>query len=277
MRGHPEPEERRDDGERREPRRRTRNRPRALARRAAPRAVQADARRVPGPLDLARARVPRVGGLLVDHDRRRRPHRQPRLADLLLGKGRHHRRHRQLPAGADAGDVHRHGPAQARPHQGPLPGRLHAEADRRPRGRDPPHRRRRARPARGPRELRPRRRRRPGRRLAGDRQLHGRPARGRREMGRADERDARRQRPRPQPRRRRGGGRKDAAGNLRALQHDDRRTAREPDRRPDQRPRPRRSRRREARGPRDRDGLLPARWPPATTAPRRPTRARCGR
>ena len=42
---------------------------------------------------------------------------------------------RDLPAGADAGDVHRHGPAQARPHQGALPGRLHAEADRGPRGR----------------------------------------------------------------------------------------------------------------------------------------------
>ena len=35
--------------------------------------------------------------------------------------------------------------------------------------------------------------------------------------------------------------------------------AREPDRRPDQRPRPRRGRRREARGARDRDGLLPPR------------------
>ena len=47
---------------------------------------------------------------------------------------------------------------------------------------------RRARPARGPRDLRPRHRRRPGRRLAGDRQLHGDPARGRRDVGGADER-----------------------------------------------------------------------------------------
>ena len=47
----------------------------------------------------------------------------------------------RLPARARAGDVHRHGPAQARPHQGAVPGRLHAEADRRPRGRDPRDRR----------------------------------------------------------------------------------------------------------------------------------------
>ena len=47
--------------------------------------------------------------------------------------------------------------------------------------------------------------------------------------------------------------------DLRPLQQDDRRAAREPDRRPDQRPRPRRGRRREARGARDRDGLLPPR------------------
>ena len=47
------------------------------------------------------------------------------------------------------GDVHRDGPAQARPHQGAVPGRLHAEADRRPRARDPRDRGRRAGPARG--------------------------------------------------------------------------------------------------------------------------------
>ncbi len=56
-----------------------------------------------------------------------------------------------------------------------------------------------------------------------------------------------------------GVDREDDRRNLRALQQDDRRAAREPDRRPDQRPRPRRGRRREARGARDRDGLLPAR------------------
>ena len=38
-------------------------------------------------------------------------------------------------------DVHRDGPAQARPRQGALPARLHAEADRRARGRDPRDRR----------------------------------------------------------------------------------------------------------------------------------------
>ena len=69
---------------------------------------------------------------------------------------------------------------------------------------------------------------------------------------------ARRQRPRGQPG---GHGNGDAArraGGVRALSEADRRPAREPDRRPDQRARPRRGRRREARGARDRHGLLPA-------------------
>ncbi|MDX6625101.1 MAG: hypothetical protein QOE56_90 [Solirubrobacterales bacterium] len=59
----------------------------------------------------------------------------------------------------------------------------------------PKHRRRRPRPPRGARELRPGHRRRPTRRLPGDRQLHGHPARGRRDVGQDDERDARGQRP----------------------------------------------------------------------------------
>ena len=62
---------------------------------------------------------------------------------------------------------------------------------------------RRARPARGPRDVRPRHRRRPAGRLARDRQLHGHPAGGRRDLGAADEHDARRRRPGPQPRGRR--------------------------------------------------------------------------
>ena len=74
--------------------------------------------------------------------RRGRPHGQPRLADVLVRARRDHRADRRDPAArADAGDVHRHGPAQARPAQGALPARLHAEADRRARGRDPRDRR----------------------------------------------------------------------------------------------------------------------------------------
>ena len=63
---------------------------------------------------------------------------QPRLADLLVELG-------GITALTDAifpleliaGDVHRDGPAEARSAQGALPARLHAEADRRARGRDP--------------------------------------------------------------------------------------------------------------------------------------------
>ena len=39
--------------------------------------------------------------------------------------------HRVFPLELHAGDVHRDGPAQARPPQGALPARLHAQADRR--------------------------------------------------------------------------------------------------------------------------------------------------
>ena len=206
-------------------------------------------------------RIPRRQRLLVGDDRRRRARGEPRLADLLLRTRRRRRDQRGLPDRAGAGDVHRHGPAQARPHQGPLPGRLHAEADRRPRGRDPRDRRQGPRPPRGPRDRRPGHRRRPARRLPGDRQLHGHPRGGRRDLGAADERGARGERPRvhPEPRRNRRLHRDDDRRSLRALQQDDRRAPREPERRPDQRPRPRRGRRAEARGARDRDGLLPAR------------------
>ena len=152
--------------------------------------------RCTGPRDH---RVPGRGRLLVGHHRGRRPRGQPRLADLLVRARRHHGGHERLPARAGPGDVHRDGPAQARPHQGAVPGGLHAEADRRARGRDPRDRRRRARPARGPRDLRPRHRRRPARRLARDRQLHGHPAGGRRGVGEPDELDARRRRPGPEP------------------------------------------------------------------------------
>ena len=203
-------------------------------------------------------RVPGRGRLLVGHDRGRRPHRQPRLADVLVGARRRHGGQRRLPDRADARDVHRDGPAQARPHQGAVPGGLHAEADRRARGRDPRDRDRRARPARGPRDVRPRHRRRAAGRLARDRQLHGHPARGRRGLGEPDELDARRGRPGPQPRGHRGRARARHPRDLRALPRDDRRPAREPDRRPHERARARRGRRAEARGARDRDGLLPA-------------------
>ena len=118
---------------------------------------------------------------------------------------------------------------------------------------------RRARPARRPGDLRPRHRRRAAGRLARDRQLHGHPAGGRRGLGEPHELDARRRRPGPEPGRHRGRRREGHPRDLRALPADDRRAAREPDRRPDERARPRRDRRAEARGARDRDGLLPAR------------------
>ena len=177
-----------------------RHRTRAVDRRPAARAVPGAAQRVPGPLEQPRSpstrRRPATG-----RSRRRttstpsaatgRPTR-PSAAGVTAVSER-------LPARADAGDVHRHGPAQARPHQGAVPGGLHAEADRRPRGRDPRDRGRRAGPARGPGDLRPRHRRRAAGRLARDRQLHGHPARGRRDVGEPHELDARRRRPGPEP------------------------------------------------------------------------------
>ena len=113
--------------------------------------------------------------------------------------------------------------------------------------------------ARSERHLRARRRRRSAGRQPGDRELHGDPARGRRGLGAADELRPRLRRRRHQPRgqRRDHGARRPR--DLRALRQADRRAAREPDRRPAQRPRPRRDRRQQARGARDRHGLLPAR------------------
>ncbi len=78
---------------------------------------------------------PDEAGLLVGDDRRGHPHGQPRLAHVLLRTGDH--RGGRAPDRARARDVHRHGPAQARSPEGAVPGRLHAEADRRPRGCDP--------------------------------------------------------------------------------------------------------------------------------------------
>ena len=140
-----------------------------------------------------------------------------------------------------------------------VPARLHAQAHRRARGRDPRDHGRRARPPRRARDLRPRHRRGAAGRLARDRQLHGHPARGRRDLGAPDEQHARRGRPRHQPRGRRVGHAARRARDLRALPAADRGAPRAPHRRPDQRARARRGRRRAAGGARDRDGLLPAR------------------
>ena len=134
-----------------------------------------------------------------------------------------------------------------------------------------------ARPAGGPRDVRPRQRRRPAGRLARDRELHGHPRGGRRDVGAADELDARRGRPRHQPGRPRRRGRERHPRDLRALPQADRRTAREPHRRFDERARARRGGRAEARGARDRDGLLPADGCRQRLARRRPTAAACAR
>ena len=201
--------------------------------------------------------LPARGRLLVGDDRRGRPHGQPRLAYLLLRSGRRDGR-RGAADGALAGDVHRHGPAQARPRQGAVPGRLYAEADRRPRAAHPRDRRRSARPPRRPRALRPRHRRRPARGRARDRQLHGHLRRGRQDLGGAHERGPRRRRRGSQPRgdRRHHGDAR--TRDVRALRQADRRAPGAPHRRPHERARARRGGRREARGTRDRDGLLPA-------------------
>ena len=112
-------------------------RARALAGRPAARAVQGDARRVPGALDRAHHRITptrRASG------RSRRPRTSTRSAatgEPTPPNAAASPRPDVIPDRALAGDVHRHGPAQARPRQGAVPGRLHAEADRRPRGRDP--------------------------------------------------------------------------------------------------------------------------------------------
>ena len=204
---------------------------------------------------------PEEDGLLVGHDGRRRPRRQPRLEDLLVGARDHRADPRGPAARAPAGDVHRHGPAQARPPQGALPARLHARSGSpTTRTRSAAITRRRARPARAA-----------ARRcdLVSDvaqpvvsrviGSFMGIPpeddaiwARLMNSMLGADDPDL-------NP----GGDAGDhGAGrprDLRALRQADRRAPREPDRRSDERPRPRRDRRRAARGARDRHGVLPAR------------------
>ena len=162
-----------------------------VAGRPAARAVQAAcaaSARSTGPRDH---RVPRRGGLLVGHDRRRRPRRQPRLADLLLRARRHHRAHGRRSSRSSSSramfigmDPPKHDRLKALFQRGFTPKRIADHEER-----DPRDRRRRARPARGPRDLRPRHRRRPAGRLARDRQLHGHPAGGRRDLGAADELD----------------------------------------------------------------------------------------
>ena len=98
---------------------------------------------------------------------------------------------RRVPARAHPLDVHRDGPAPARPPEDAVPGRLHAEADRRARARDQGDRGRRARPPGRTGGMRSGHRSRAAGRLPGHRKLHGDPARGRCGVGRADERGAR--------------------------------------------------------------------------------------
>ena len=175
-------------------------------------------KRMPRALDLGDHRISRGGRLLVGDHGRGRADGEPRLQDLLLGSGGRDGRQHRLPDRALARDVHRHGPAQARPREGAVPGGLHAQADRRPRGCHPRDHRRSAGPPGGTRDVRPRQRRRPAGRLARDRQLHGHPAGGRRDLGAADELHAGRGRPRPEPARGHpGGDRKEHRGDLRAL------------------------------------------------------------
>src|ERR1700692_3220738 len=96
--------------------------PRALAGRAAARAVQADAPGVPDPPDGDLRRVSRGGWILVGDARGGHPHGQPRLAHLLLRTRWRARGGRRLSARARTGDVHRDGPAQARSAEGPVSG-----------------------------------------------------------------------------------------------------------------------------------------------------------
>ena len=189
-------------------------------------------------------RVPRRGRLLVGDDRRRRPHGQPRLADLLLRT-----RRRSPPPGCFPLELTRamfigmdppkHDRVKALFQAGFTPKRIADHEER-----DPADRARGARPPRGPRELRPRQRRRPARRLARDRQLHGHPRGGRRDLGGADELDARRRRRGPQPGR---ASRRSWASTCPEIfercRQADRRAPREPDRRPHERARARRGRR----------------------------------
>ncbi len=211
-----------------------------LGRGSAARALQAHSQRMPRSLDGQDHRVAGRGRLLVDHEGRRRPHRLQGLADLLVRARRHRGAHPLDHAPRDpAGDVHRDGPAEARSPQGALPARLHAQAHRRARGRDPRDHAPGARPARAGAGGGPGRRGRPARRLASDRELHGHRRGGRRDLGAPHERDHRRGRRGHQPRRPRRDHAARHARDLRALPEADRGAARESHRGPDERPRPR--------------------------------------
>ena len=164
-----------------------------------------------------------------------------------------------MPLELRAGDVHRHGPAEARPPEGAVPARLHAEADRRPRA------------ARSARSLLERSTRLAGReecdlvaevaqpivsRVIGSfmgippeddavwaRMMNATMGAGDRDLNpdgrsRVEQRNAR---------------------DVRALQRADRRAPRAPDRRPDERARACRGRRRAPHRAGDRDGLRAAR------------------
>ena len=202
--------------------------------------------------------VSRRGRLLVGDDRRGHPHRQPRLADLLLRTGGITAVSGVFPlelvrAMFIGMDPPKHDRLKALFQAGFTPKRIAAHEDAiRTIVRDVLDRLRR------PSDMRSRQRRRPAGRLTRDRQLHGHPRAGRRDLGEADELDARSWRPRPQPRRNRRRARERHPRDLRALPAADRRAPRPPDRRSDERARARRGRRAEARGARDRDGLLPA-------------------
>ena len=129
---------------------RARRRARALGGRAAARAVRAAARasaRCTGRSQITE--YPEEAGFWSVTTRRRRPRRSAATGRPTRPSARHHGADRRDHAArADRGDVHRDGPAEARPAQGAVPARLHAEADRRARGRDPRDHGRRARPPR---------------------------------------------------------------------------------------------------------------------------------
>ena len=221
----------------------------------------------------------RGGRLLVGHDRRGRARGQPRLGDLLLGT---RRRHRVAERSSRSSSRGRCSSAWTRPST-TASRRCSSAASRR--SGSPTTRTRSARSSRdvldrldGPRDVRPRQPTSPSRsssRVIGS------------FMGISEEDDAIWARlmnstlgagdPDLNPDGVEGVRRQGHPGDLRALPEADRRAPRAPDRRSDERARPRRGRRREARGARDRDGLLPADGGRQRLAPRRPTAAGCGR
>ena len=138
-------------------------------------------------------RIPGGGRLLVGDDRRGHPHGQPRLAHLLLGNGRRHGRAAVFPLELTRAmfigmDPPKHDRLKALFQAGFTPKRIAAHEDAIRQIVD----RRCWTVCEGRESVRPRRRRRPARRVARDRQLHGHPRGGRRDVGAADELDARR-------------------------------------------------------------------------------------